>query len=85
MLIDSDDRRVAVLEVTSLRVVPLGEVDLAHARDEGEGYETLAQWRTAHEEFFHSPEMRAELGDTGFTVDDNTLVVLEHFRVVARP
>lgn len=85
VLIDSDDRPVAVLEVTSLRVVPLGDVDLTHAHDEGEGYETLAQWRTAHEQFFQSPEMRAELDDPGFTVDDSTPVVLERFRVVARP
>lgn len=37
VLVDSDERPVAVLEVTSLRVVPLSEVDLAHARDEASG------------------------------------------------
>ena len=34
VLVDSEDRPVAVLELTSLRVVPLAEVDLAHACDE---------------------------------------------------
>lgn len=82
VLIDSDDRSVAVLEVTSLRVVPLAEVDLAHARDEGEGHRTVAQWRTGHEGFWHSLQMRAALGDPDFTVVDATLVVLERFHVV---
>lgn len=82
-VVDSDDRPVAVIEITDVRVVPLGEVDLAHAVDEGEGYETVAQWRAGHEEFWHSAEVRAGLGDPGFTVDDATPLVLERFRLVA--
>ncbi len=84
MLVDSDDRPVAVLKVTSLRVVPLAEVDLAHARDEGEGHQTIAQWRQGHEDFWHSSQMRAALGDPDFTVGEATTVVLERFRVVTR-
>ncbi len=38
VLVDSDGRPVAVLEVTGVRVVPLAQVDSAHAVDEGEGY-----------------------------------------------
>ena len=83
-VVDSEGRRLAVLEVTDVRVVPLAEVDLAHVLDEGEGHRTLAAWRTDHERFFHSPEMRTELGRPDFTVDDSTPVVLERFRVVAR-
>ncbi|GAA4555528.1 hypothetical protein GCM10023193_02190 [Planotetraspora kaengkrachanensis] len=82
-MVDSIDRPVAVIEVTSVRVVPLGEVDDVHARGEGEGYTTVAQWRAVHEEFWHSPEMRSYLGDAAFTVDDTTQVVLERFRVIA--
>lgn len=84
VLIDSHDRPLAVLEVTSLRVAALAEVDLAHARDEGEGHQTVAQWRDAHERFWHSSQMRAALGDPDPTVDDATRVVLERFRVVTR-
>ena len=84
LLIDSVDRGVAVLETTAVAVAPLGEVDLAHARAEGEGFETVAAWRRAHERFFCGPDMRAVLGDPGFTTDDATLVVLERFRVVER-
>lgn len=84
VLVDSDDRPVAVLEVTSVRVMSLAEVDLPHVRDEGEGQQTIAQWRNGHESFWHSSQMRAALGDPDFTVSDATVVVLERFRVVAR-
>jgi uncharacterized protein YhfF len=82
-VVDSIGRPVAVIEVTSVRVVPLGQVDDVHARDEGEGYTTVAQWRAAHERFWHSPEMRSFLGEPAFTVDDTTPVILERFRVIA--
>ncbi|MFF8832826.1 ASCH domain-containing protein [Streptomyces sp. NPDC015131] len=81
-LIDSEGREVAVLEVTEVRVLPLGEVGLRHALDEGEGYRSVAEWRAGHEEFWHSAEMREALGDPDFTVDDTTMVVAERFRVV---
>ncbi|MFI9024367.1 ASCH domain-containing protein [Streptomyces sp. NPDC053560] len=81
---DSAGRTVAVIEVTGVRVLRLGDVDLAHAVDEGEGHTTVAQWRAAHEEFWHGAEQRAALGDPEFTVGDDTLVVAERFRVVER-
>ncbi|MDQ8703029.1 ASCH domain-containing protein [Streptomyces sp. LHD-70] len=83
-LIDSDDRPVAVVETTGAQVMPLAEIDLRHALDEGEGYTSVAEWRVEHEKFWHSPEMRAALGDPEFTVADTTQVVAERFRVVAR-
>ena len=81
-VVDSAGRRVAVVEVTDVRVVRLGDVDLRHARDEGEGDESVAEWRATHERFWHSPEYRAALGDPNFTVDDDTMAVLERFRLV---
>ncbi|WP_406197408.1 ASCH domain-containing protein [Kitasatospora sp. NBC_01560] len=82
-VIDSAGRAVAVTETADVRVVPLAEVDLRHALDEGEGYTTVAEWRSGHERFWHSTELRAALGDPGFTVDDSTRVILERFRMVA--
>jgi uncharacterized protein YhfF len=82
---DSQDRPVAVIETTEVRVVRLGDVDLRHAIDEGEGYESVADWRAGHEAFWHSPQARAELGDPGFTVDDDTLLVAERFQLVSSP
>jgi uncharacterized protein YhfF len=81
-VVDSADRRIAVIELTEVRVVRLAEVDLRHALDEGEGDASVAQWRTGHERFWHSAEVRAELGDPGFTVNDDTLVLAQRFRLV---
>jgi uncharacterized protein YhfF len=81
-VVDSDDRRVAVIEWTEVRVVRLADADLEHAIDEGEGFESLAQWRAAHETFWHSAQMRESLDDPGFTVNDDTLVLALRFRLV---
>ncbi|MCX4785703.1 MULTISPECIES: ASCH domain-containing protein [unclassified Streptomyces] len=81
-LINSDGREIAVLEVTEVRVLRLGDVDLQHAIDEGEGDRSVAEWRAGHERFWHGKEMREALGDPEFTVDDDTMVVAERFRVV---
>lgn len=85
VVIDSNDRPVAVIEVTNVLVVPLSQVDLAHAVDEGEGYTSVAEWRAGHERFWHSEEMRTALEDPDFTVDDRTVVVLERFTVTGMP
>jgi uncharacterized protein YhfF len=81
---DSAGHRVAVIETTAVRVIRLGEVDLAHAIGEGEGYTSVAEWRAGHEQFWHSEEMRKALGDPGFTVNDDTLVVTEAFRLIEK-
>jgi len=84
VVVDSGNRPVATIEVTDVRVVRLADVDLRHVLDEGEGDESVAQWRAGHEEFWHSEEVRAELGDPGFTVDDDTPVRTQRFRLVSR-
>jgi uncharacterized protein YhfF len=81
-VVDSEDRRVAAIELTEVRVVRLADVDLQHVLDEGEGFESVAQWRAGHESFWHSAEVRTELGDPSFTVNDDTLVLAERFRLV---
>jgi uncharacterized protein YhfF len=84
VVVDSVDQPVAVIETTAVEVMPLREVDLRHAVDEGEGHQTVEDWRRDHERFWHSAEMRAALDDPSFTVDDETPVVLERFRLVRR-
>ncbi|MFE7793240.1 ASCH domain-containing protein [Streptomyces sp. NPDC057460] len=81
-VIDSAGREVAVVEVTEVRILRLGDIDLQHAIDEGEGDTSVAAWRASHERFWQGEEMREALGDPEFTVDDETLVVAERFRVV---
>ncbi|HTZ28002.1 MAG TPA: ASCH domain-containing protein [Streptosporangiaceae bacterium] len=81
-VVDSAGDRVAVIETTAVRVIRLGDVDLAHALGEGEGYGSVAQWRAGHEQFWHSAEMREALGDPDFAVSDDTLVVAQTFRLL---
>lgn len=81
-VVDSAGNPVAVIETTAVRVVPLADVDLAHALGEGEGYRSVAEWRAGHERFWHSAEMREAMSDPEFTVDDDTLVVAQTFRLV---
>ncbi|WP_125613925.1 ASCH domain-containing protein [Specibacter cremeus] len=82
VVVDSAGEPVAVIEITEVRQARLADVDLHHAVDEGEGYTTVAQWRRGHEEFWHSAEMRQAVGDPAFTVGDDTMLVLERFRLV---
>jgi uncharacterized protein YhfF len=73
LLVDYDDQPVAVVETTEVRIMPAGQIDLQFARDEGEGFETVADWRAAHERFW-----------SGHEITDDTLVVAERFRLVDR-
>jgi uncharacterized protein YhfF len=72
-LLDFDDRPVAVVETTEVRIVPAGEIDLEFARDEGEGFESVEDWRRAHERFWAEHE-----------ISDDTLILAERFRLVER-
>lgn len=81
-VIDSNGEQVAIIETTAVRIVPLQNVPLEHALAEGEGYETVAEWRAGHTEFWSSEAMQAELGD-GFKITDASLIVLEQFRLAA--
>jgi uncharacterized protein YhfF len=72
VLRDYDDVPVAVVEITNADVLPAREVDVQFARDEGEGFETVEEWRTAHEAFFEQP------------IDDDTLIVAQRFLLVER-
>ena len=71
LLLDYDDKPVAVVETTEVRVVRAGDVDLEFARDEGEGFESVADWRAAHERFWSDRQ-----------ITDDTLIVAERFRLV---
>jgi len=71
-LLDFDDEPVGVVELTEVRVVPAGEIDPQFARDEGEGFDSVEDWRIAHEEFFERP------------LPDDTKIVAVRFRLVER-
>jgi uncharacterized protein YhfF len=82
VLVDSDHRPVGVIETTEVRIVPVREVDEQFARDEGEGFESAADWRAAHARFWGPNEFRDAAGQPAFAIDDDTLVVCERFRLV---
>jgi uncharacterized protein YhfF len=72
VLHDFDDQPVAIVEVTDARRVPASEIDVAFARDEGEGFESVEDWRVAHEDFFQQP------------IAPDTEIVAIRFRVAER-
>ncbi len=59
-----------MVEVTESRVVPAAEIDEQFARDEGEGFESVDEWRIAHERFFGCP------------IEPDTQIVAVRFSVV---
>ena len=67
-----DDEPVAIVEVTEARRVPASEIDVDFARDEGEGFESVDDWRVAHETFFGQP------------IAPETEIVAVRFRLVER-
>ena len=73
LLLDFDDQPVAVVETTEVRVLPAGQVDLKFARDEGEGFESVADWRAAHERFWADQQ-----------ITDETPIVAERFKLIER-
>jgi uncharacterized protein YhfF len=82
VLVGSANEPVAVIEVLAVRVIRLGDADRQLAIDEGEGFDTVQQWRDAHEAFWNDA-VRPTLHDPdGWVLDDDTQVVIERFRLV---
>jgi uncharacterized protein YhfF len=86
VVVDAADREVAIIELTEVTVRRMADIDLQFARDEGEGFESVAEWREAHERFFGSylDEIRAGVGDPDWNLGDDTMIVCERFRLVDR-
>lgn len=84
LVVDNDDRGVAVIETTEVRVLRVGDCDEQFARDEGEDFESVADWRAAHDRFWRSyaGEIRAYLSEPDWDITDDTEFVAERFRLV---
>ena len=82
-VVDSAGRPVAAIEIVEVRLVQISEIDLRHVLDDGD--ESVAQWRDAHEGYWHSGEMREILGEPTFTVGDDTVVLAQRFELVYPP
>jgi uncharacterized protein YhfF len=85
-LVGPDGGEAGVVEITVVRVLRVDETELEFARAEGEGFESVAEWRAAHEDFWrgYTHELREWLGDPNWDVRDDTLYVQEWFRLVER-
>jgi uncharacterized protein YhfF len=85
VLLDSDERPVAVIVTVDCRVARLAEVDDRHAIDEGEGYANAAEFRIAHERSWNGDidDLRRRIR-ADFAINNDTLVVLQRFTIVER-
>ena len=78
-VVDSDERPVAVIELVEVEVIRLGDADLRLAHLEGEGFESVSEWREAHDRFW-AEEVIPKLGGR---LTDDTQIVVERFRLVS--
>jgi uncharacterized protein YhfF len=74
VVLDGANRPRCVIEITEVEIRPFDKVDAQFAHDEGEGDQSYAYWRDAHEKYFRrqgpfSPDM---------------LVVCERFRLIEK-
>lgn len=65
------DEPLGAVEVTDVKIVALNDVDLQFAIDEGEGYTSIDEWRTAALGYWSQEGVSGE-----------SLVVCERFRLV---
>jgi uncharacterized protein YhfF len=72
-LVDNDMKRVATVVVLEVETVPFIEVPWKFAQAEGEGDESLDEWREGHRRFWSAE---------GDVIEDETPVVLISFEVV---
>ncbi|GAB3800956.1 ASCH domain-containing protein [Virgibacillus kimchii] len=77
IILDGEGKAVAIVETTSVEVVPFDEVTEEHAYLEGEGDRSLSYWRDVHETFF-----KKELDAVQREFHDKIPVVCEKFKVV---
>jgi uncharacterized protein YhfF len=74
VVLDGRGLQAALIETLEVTVLRFYEVDEAFAHDEGEGFRTLADWRTGHQAYFER--------NGGFSPDME--LVCERFRLIER-
>ncbi|MEV7350755.1 ASCH domain-containing protein [Micromonospora chalcea] len=74
VLVDDNDRFVAVVEVKGVEVVRFADVPWDFARAEGEGDRSIEEWREGHGAYW---------ARQGTPVTDDTRIVCLRFRVVS--
>ena len=77
IILDGQGCPLCVIETTAADVLPFNAVDAAFARLEGEGFDTIEQWRQAHWRYF-----ARRCQEIGREPDEEMPVVCQRFRVV---
>lgn len=80
-VIDDHERVIGVMVTTRRETLRMAEVFWEFARDEGEGFTDVEDWRTQHEAFWNrfSVPMLRERFDPDFALTDDTPVSCEWF------
>jgi uncharacterized protein YhfF len=73
-LLDNEDRAIGIVETLELRILRIGDCDLEFAISEGEGFETVADWREAHVAYWSRYWPHPITDDTMFTAERFRLV-----------
>ena len=71
-LLGYEDEPIGVVETTAVSIVRAADVTVEFARAEGEGFESVADWRFAHERFWSDRK-----------ITDDTPILCEYFRLVS--
>lgn len=77
IILDGDEKAVAIVETTSVEVIAFDKVTDEHAYLEGEGDRTLKYWRNGHESFF-----KRELREVNKEFHNKIPVVCQRFKLV---
>lgn len=77
IILNSQNKPVAITKTTEVTITPMNEVSEAFAFAEGEGDRTYTYWWNAHESFFKN-----ELSKIGRDFSEDMLLVCERFELV---
>ncbi|EOP31365.1 MULTISPECIES: ASCH domain-containing protein [Bacillus] len=77
IILNSQDKPVAIIKTIEVTVTPMNEVSEEFAIAEGEGDCTYNYWRDTHVRFFTK-----ELNEFGFTFSEDMLLVCERFELI---
>jgi uncharacterized protein YhfF len=77
VITDFTGNPLCVIQTTEIRHLPFNEVDAEFAFDEGEGDQTLADWREGHWSYFTK-----EAAENGLEFNEKSLICCERFRLL---
>jgi uncharacterized protein YhfF len=77
VITDFDSNPLCVIQTPEIRHLPFNEVDAEFAFDEGEGDQTLADWRDGHWKYFTKEAAENEL-----EFNEKSLIACERFNLL---